>query len=325
MTQFRKVPLCQLPTPLHRLPNLSAVTGLDVWIKRDDLTGFAGGGNKGRKIEFLIAAAQDAGAEVLVTYGSTHSNFIRQLAAASAMHNFRCVAVTMAHPYEFEPASTEKEPDTGNRLLDEIFGAEIQEHPDGTWDELEALAQTTAERLRAAGSKVMFIPVGGSSPQGVHAFALAAQELAEEPPFDTIVFASSSGSTHSGLLSAFHGTKTRILGIACDPEPEIGEEFARLLNSYEALLDNPRQFTKEDFDLNFEFVGSGYGVPSEAGLAAISLMARSEGILLDPIYTGKAFAGLLELAQRGELTGRVLFWHTGGVPGLFTLPLAAFR
>jgi 1-aminocyclopropane-1-carboxylate deaminase/D-cysteine desulfhydrase-like pyridoxal-dependent ACC family enzyme len=320
MTEFRKVSLCQLPTPLHRLPNLSELTGLDLWIKRDDLTGFAGGGNKGRKIEFLISAAQDAGAKILVTYGSTHSNFIRQLAAAAAMHNFRCVAVTMAHPYEFEPASAEKEPDTGNRLLDEIFGAEIHEHPDGTWDELEALAKAQADELQATGAEVMFIPVGGSSPQGVHAFVLAAQELSSQPPFDTIVFASSSGSTHSGLLSAFHGTKTRILGIACDPEPEIGEEFAELLNSYEA-----RQFTKRDFDLNFEFVGPGYGVSSNAGLAAISLMARSEGILLDPIYTGKAFAALLELANRGDLKGRVLFWHTGGVPGLFTLPLAAFR
>ncbi|NDA69145.1 MAG: pyridoxal-phosphate dependent enzyme, partial [Verrucomicrobia bacterium] len=135
--------------------------------------------------------------------------------------------------------------------------------PDGT------TSASVAKAAQLSTPEFSIIPVGGSSPQGVHAFVLAAQELSSQPPFDTIVFASSSGSTHSGLLSAFHGTKTRILGIACDPEPEIGEEFAELLNSYEA-----RQFTKKDFDLNFEFVGPGYGVPSEAGLAAISRMAR---------------------------------------------------
>ena len=165
------------------------------------------------------------------------------------------------------------------------------------------------------GFQTFRIPIGGSSPLGAYAFYQAAQEIQE--PFDAVVFASSSGSTHTGLAYGFHGSDTRVLGIACDPEPEIAEDFALLAKGLDEWVPNGPCMTAGDYDLSFEYVGPGYGVPSEAGNAAIELLARTEGIFLDPIYSGKAFAGLLDLVRKGELTGRVLFWHTGGLPALF--------
>ena len=311
-----RIPLIQSPTPLHRLDRLSSELGVDLWIKRDDLTGLAMGGNKGRKLEYLMAAVVASGAEVVVTCGAAQSNFIRQLGAACAMLGIRCAAAVMAMPYDVVEPKEQETTDGGNLILDDLLGIDLRFAPNGTWDELYAQAEALAVEQETAGANVYRIPIGGSSALGAFAFYQAAQELDQK--FDTVVFASSSGSTHTGLAFAFSGTSTRVLGIACDPEPEIAEDFAELAVGLREILPDGPVLTAKDYDLDFNFVGPGYGVPSEAGNAAIRRLARTEGIFLDPIYSGKAFAALLDLVENRRLIGKILFWHTGGLPALFT-------
>lgn len=310
-------PLCLLPTPLHRLDGVSDDLGMDVWIKRDDLTGFGFGGNKGRKLEYLIPDVLASGADMVITCGSIQSNFIRQLGAACAMVGVACVAVVMDKPYEFElPEGNGLRAESGNRLLGDILGIQWEVLPNGTWDTLfEALADR-ATALRAEGKVVYEIPVGGSTALGAYGFLQAANEI-REAEFDAVVFASSSGSTHSGLAYGLHGTSTRVLGIACDPEPEIAEEFAALGQALAELVPLPIRLEPSDYSVDFRFVGAGYGIPSEAGQAALEYLAQREGIFLDPIYSAKAFSGLLEMARNGEIGGKVCFWHTGGTPAIF--------
>ncbi|RYG25944.1 D-cysteine desulfhydrase family protein [bacterium] len=311
-----KVPLCLLPTPMHRLDRMSKELGIDLWIKRDDLTGFALGGNKGRKLEYLIAEALQTGAEVVVTCGAAQSNFVRQLGAACAMVGLQCVAAVMELPFEDEPAKGQRlRVDAGNVVLDHLLGVELRHFPDDEWETLYAYAETIAVELETQGRKVYRVPIGGSSPLGAYAFYQAAVEIGND--FDWIVSASSSGSTQTGLAYAFHNTKTKVLGICSDPEPEIAEDFADLGQKLARLLSLPYSLPSSNFPLNFDFVGPGYGVPSPEGDAAIERLARTEGIFLDPIYSGKAFAALIDIAKKGEIKGQVLFWHTGGVPTLF--------
>ncbi len=318
----RKVPLIQAPTPLHRLNRMSAELGIDLWIKRDDLTGFGGGGNKGRKLEYLMAAAIDRGAEVIVTCGATQSNFIRQLGAACAVCGIRCSAATMQLPYEdARPTHPALKTTGGNVLLDGLLDVDMRIYPDSTWEALYANAEDLAQEYERDGNKVMRVAVGGSSAFGAFAFYEAGEEVRKqcEENFDWIVFASSSGSTHTGLAYAYRGSSTRILGIASDPEPNILEDFAKVgVELAEILGVSP--MSAQDYEMDFGHVGPGYGIPSDEGLSAIEWMARTEGIFLDPIYSGKAFAALLDRVSKHTLQGRVLFWHTGGFPSLFTLP-----
>lgn len=319
-----KVSLIQTPTPLHRLNHLSAQLGLDLWIKRDDLTGLAMGGNKGRKLEYLLAEAIAQRADVVVTCGSTQSNFIRQLGASCAQFGIRCAAMTMVlarSDYNPMPTVPSMLSSGGNVWLDEILGVELHVIPNGTWDEMYAAMEELALGFEAEGLRVFRCPIGGSSALGAYSFVKAAEEIAEQAAaFDSIVFATSSGSTQTGLQVGFHGKPTKIIGIACDPEPDLVDDFAALSEQLADLTGTTPRLSAEDFNLNLDYVGPGYGVPSEAGNAAIQRLARTEGIFLDPIYSGKAFSGLLDLAERGELTGRVLFWHTGGLPALFAMP-----
>ena len=295
---------------------MSEKLGLDLWIKRDDLTGFALGGNKGRKLEYLVADALAARAEVVVTCGAAQSNFVRQLGAACAVAGLRLVAATMDLPYEEErPRVRGLNGSIGNPQLNALFGVETHPFPDGPWEALYAHAEALASERERKGERVYRIPIGGSSPLGAYAFYQAAKELPEG--FDLIVTASSSGSTQTGLLYAFHSTKTGVLGVCADPEPEIADDFTELGYGLASLLELPDRLPPRAYRLTFDFVGRGYGVPSEAGDAAVETLARTEGILLDPIYSGKAFAALIALAEKGEIAGRVLFWHTGGLPTLF--------
>lgn len=315
----RRVPLILAPTPLHRLDKLSEALKVDLWIKRDDLTGFAFGGNKGRKLEYLMADVLDQGAEVVVTCGATQSNFVRQLGAACSRYGILCVAATMVLPFEDAPPSGRRlSAGSGNVVLDQILGVDLRIYRDGTWEELFGLAEKLALEYEAKGARVYRIPIGGSAPLGAYAFYEASKELAAQAePFDHIVFASSSGSTHTGLAYGLYGSSTQLTGIACDPEPEIAEDFARLAAGLEKLVGLGRVLRAEDFRLDFRFVGAGYGVPDEQSETIIALVARLEGIFLDPIYSGKAFTGLLGLLGGGKVSGRVLFWHTGGTPTLF--------
>ncbi len=306
------------PTPLHPLPRLSEELGIDLWIKRDDLTGFAFGGNKGRKLEYLLGEAVAKGYDTIVTCGSAQSNFIRQLATGCAMLGIRFIAVVMQLPYEYEPAEGGMKTEGGNLLLDELAGAEIRLIPNDNWDVLMAASTALRQEQEAQGRKVFEIPIGGSSPQGAYAFYEAASELTET--FDLVVSASSSGSTQTGLTYAFHGSETRYIGVACDPEPEMVHEFVALAAQLDELTGKNLRLTAADFVYDLRFVGPGYGVPSDGSLSAIRTLAQREGIFLDPIYTGKAFHGLLEMAKNGELKGKkVCFWHTGGTPALFAL------
>ncbi len=309
-----------MPTPLHRLPRLSDELGVDLWIKRDDLTGLALGGNKGRKLEYLIAEAVAAEAQVVVTCGAAQSNFVRQLGAACAMVGIRCAAVVMPLPYE-PPAGKPEVPPLGrggNLTLDALLGVELEVLPDGTWDELFEATHALAEKYRSQGLRVYEIPIGGSSPLGAYAFWEAAAEAdGQAGAFDAVVVPTSSGSTHAGVAYYHQGTATRVVGIACDPEPELVEELARLAAGVDELTGLGKGMKPADFELKMDWVGPGYGVPSTKGNRAIERLARSEGILLDPVYSGKTFSGLLDLVETRELGGRVLFWHTGGVPTLF--------
>ncbi len=319
-----KVPLILAPTPLHRLERLSEQTGCDLWIKRDDLTGFALGGNKGRKLEYLMAAAIAEGAQAVVTCGSLQSNFVRQLGAACRRFGLSCHAAVMGLPYDVGlPKGIPLRLEGGNELLDRILGVDLRLFPDATWDDLFEHAENLAQELEARGLRVHRIPVGGSSALGAYGFVQAAREVATD--FDWIVFASSSGSTQTGLAYAFHGTSTKILGIACDPEPTLVEDFAELAQGLDVVAGEGKRLGPRDFRLDLSFVGPGYGVPSDAGNEAIRRVARAEGIFLDPIYSGKAMAGLLALLEQGQISGRVLFWHTGGTPALFAMPEAAHQ
>lgn len=325
--------LCLLPTPLHPLPRASARLSAEsphpvqLWIKRDDLTGFALGGNKGRKLEFLIAQAIASRADTIVSSGATQSNFLRQLAAACAVANLRCVAATMHAPYE----SPDRKPPAplaqgGNPDLDHLFNLERHLVPDGTWAELEQVAEDLAQTEEFNGRRVHRLPLGGSSPLAALAFVLAAQEIAAHPetqarPFDHVVTASSSGSTHVGLATAFHQSQTQVLGVSADPEPEILDDLlglsARLAQDFPPLPALDRQDIR--FDLGH--VGPGYGVPSPEGQAAAHFLAQTEGVALDPVYSAKAFAALLHHARQGQISGKILFYHTGGLPILHARPL----
>jgi len=313
-----KVPLILAPTPLHRLERLSEDLGLDLWIKRDDLTGFAFGGNKGRKLEYLLADALACGAETIVTCGSAQSNFIRQLAAACVMHGLHCAAAVMEMPYDApagKPTGKHLHGSGGNVLLDDILGAELRMFPDGDWEALFAEMEKFALEKEELGQRVYRIPVGGSSPLGAYAFYQAAAEL-NTGPFDWIVCATSSGSTQTGLTYAFASSSTRVLGVACDPELEIAHDFALIGRGLASLIDAP-VLGVDSFLIDFDSVGEGYGIVTREGEHAIQLMARREGIFLDPIYSAKAFAALIRLAETRAIEGRVLFWHTGGTPALF--------
>jgi D-cysteine desulfhydrase family pyridoxal phosphate-dependent enzyme len=313
-----KVGLILAPTPLHRLDRMSDELGIDLWIKRDDLTGFAMGGNKGRKLEFLMGEALKQGATSVITCGAAQSNFVRQLAAACSRFNIKFVAVVMPLPYEFEPVRGGLGPEGGNILLDRLLGADIRMMRNGTWDTMFDETKRVAEECRQAGETVYEIPIGGSSPQGAYAFYEAGLELLnQDPNFELVIGASSSGSTQTGLTYAFAGTSTHFRGVACDPEPDMIHEFATLAKGIDLITGMSLALASEDFDFDLRFVGPGYGVPSKGGTNAIEKLARMEGIFLDPVYSGKAFHGLLEMAKTGELPKRVCFWHTGGNPALF--------
>ena len=316
-----KIHLCQLPTPLHRLNSVSEDLGIDLWIKRDDLTGFAGGGNKGRKLEYLMPQILSSGADTVVTCGAIQSNFIRQLAGACAVHGLKCVAACMELPFIDEDHRLDPPSESGGNLIfDRYFPIERHIFPNDTWDKLNEHRDTLALSEQSKGAKVFVVKLGGGSPEGVYGFYQAGLELVQQldQPADTIIVASSSGSTHVGLAHAFQDSSTHVIGVSCDPEPELPDDLADLSSSFVSTFGIGKALKASDFDFRLDWVGPGYGVPGEAGQDAIQYLAQKEGILLDPVYSCKAFAALLDLARSKAISGRIVFWHTGGVPALFT-------
>ena len=317
-TKKNRYPLAHLPTPLEPLARLSAsLDGPQLWIKRDDQTGLATGGNKTRKLELLIADALAHRAAVVLTVGAVQSNHCRQTAAAAARAGLECVLVLRG---EAPPRAQW----TGNLLLDDLLGARLWWS--GDHDPLEALA-AAAQAEQKAGRRPYVIPYGGSNEIGAAAYALAFEELwaqmqAQGLDFDRVVFASSSGGTQAGLIvgAAACGYRGQVLGISVDKTSgHLRETVAALLAPTAAYLSLDLDLGPGDVQINDDYLGGGYAVLTAAEREAVRLVARTEGILLDPVYTGKAMAGLLGLIRTGGIGAdeRVLFWHTGGLPALF--------
>ena len=311
-----RVRLCHLPTPIEELERLSRVLGGPrILIKRDDLTGLATGGNKARKLEFLIADALAQEATTVITAGAPQSNHARQTAAAAARYGLQCVLVLGP----LAPPSIQ-----GNLLLDDLLGARVRWA--GDLDRFAVMEQVAAEE-RAAGRKPYIIPYGGSNAIGASAYALAVEELVSQVTslglhLDRLVFASSSGGTQAGIIAGARalGFTGHILGISVDkPAPILQRIILDLLQLTAANLNLRLSLSPEDIQVNDSYLGGGYGVLGDAEREAIRLVARTEGLLLDPVYTGRAMAGLIDLIRKGEITREetALFWHTGGTPALF--------
>jgi L-cysteate sulfo-lyase len=311
-----RVSIAHLPTPLEPLPRLTAeLGGPELWIKRDDQTGLATGGNKARKLEFLVADARAAGADTLITGGAAQSNHSRQTAAAAAKFGFACTLVLRGT----QPSQMQ-----GNLLLDSILGAEVVWAGKRPLDEV--MGQVAGE-LRSAGRGPYVIPYGGSNPIGASGYVAAMEELLgqcaeSDLHFDHIVFASSSAGTQAGLAVGGRalGFTGRILGISVDQQAEaLRGALAALATETAAYLRLGVSFAPEDFHVNDDYLGGGYAVVGELERETLHVLGRTEGIILDPVYTGRAFGGLLDLVRRGAFGPgeRVLFWHTGGTAGLF--------
>jgi D-cysteine desulfhydrase family pyridoxal phosphate-dependent enzyme len=318
MRELARIPLAHLPTPLEPMERLSATLGgPTLWIKRDDQTGLATGGNKTRKLELLLADALAQNAAVVLTVGAVQSNHCRQTAAAAARAGLECVLVLRGH-------APSRDRWTGNLLLDDLLGARLWWSGD---DEPPVALDAAARAEERAGRKAYAIPYGGSNAVGASAYALAFAEVADQAAdrgvhFDRVVFASSSGGTQAGLVvgAAARGYEGQVLGISVDKTGgHLRERVAGLLPATAEHLGLDLDLDPEDVHVNDEYLGAGYAVLTEAEREAVRLVARTEGILLDPVYTGKAMAGLLGMIHAGEIAAEenVLFWHTGGIPALF--------
>jgi len=302
-----------LPTPIETLSRLSEILGgPHLLIKRDDQTGLAFGGNKTRKLEFLVAEARDQGAKTLVSGGALQSNHCRQTAAAAARFGFKCILVLTGE----KP----KQP-SANLLLDELFGAEIIYVADR--NDRDRILQGTFDRAAEEGMKPYLVPYGGSNSTGALGYAFAMKELmAQNLQADWIVFATSSGGTHAGLLlgQRVFGYKGKVLGISVDePEEWLKHCVPELASTASEKLGKRIQFTPDEVIANANYCSAGYGVLTEQEREAIRLFATYEGLLLDPVYTGRAAAGMIDLIRKRffKKDETVLFVHTGGQPALF--------
>ena len=302
-----------LPTAIEELPRLTkALNGPRLLVKRDDQTGLAFGGNKTRKLEFLIAEAQAQGADMLISAGAIQSNHCRQTAAAAARFGFECTLVLTG--------ATPKQP-SANFLLDQLFGASIVTVENRK--DRDRILQETFDQAVAAGKKPYLVPYGGSSATGALAYAFAVEEIVEQKVnADWILFGTSSGGTHAGLvlgqrLFNFNG---KILGISIDePEAELKRHVSQLASQTSERFGTRIDFTPDDVLANENYCQAGYGVFGAGEREAIRLFASHEGLLLDPVYTGRAAAGMIDLIRKGffKEDETILFLHTGGQIALF--------
>ncbi len=313
--------LAHLPTPIEPLPHLTAhLGGPELWIKRDDQTGLATGGNKARKLEYLIAQALEAEADCVITAGSTQSNHARQTAAAAA----RCGLD--AHLVLYTPGGEPPAAFTGNLLISHLLGAAI--HWTGERAPYTETLNEVSATLTAAGRRPYVVPYGGSNAYGLLGYAAAMREFTAQErglfPFDAHVFATSSGGTQAGMLLGAHLTglapEVALLGISVDrPAADLAADVIALATGGAQVLGLDWQPDPAAVQVNDAYTGGGYAVIGDAERDAIRLLARTEGILVDPVYTGRALAGLVDLIRQGHFTTgqRVLFWHTGGYAALF--------
>jgi len=308
-----RIRFAHLPTPIEEMKRLSAeLGGPRLFVKRDDATGLALGGNKTRKLEFLVADALAKGARTLVTAGDAQSNHCRQTAAAAAKFGMGCVLVLDG-----------REPDepSANLLLDRLFGARIVWVADRK--DRERTQRETCGKLDAAGEQTYFVPYGGSSPMGAMGYTFAVEEvLAQGIDPDWFVFGTSSGGTHAGLAlgARLFGYRGKVLGISIDEsEAWLKARVSALASDASELLGRRVEIRPEEILANDSYCSAGYGVLTGAEREAVTLFARTEGLLLDPVYTGRAAAGLVDLIRKGcfRKDESVLFWNTGGQPALF--------
>ena len=314
---FPKTALGFFPTPLMKLTNLSKhIGGAEIFMKRDDLTGLALGGNKTRKLEYLLGAALAQGCDSIITGGAAQSNHCRQTAAAAASLGLECHLMLGGQ----EPESA-----SGNLLLDKLLGCHI--HWSGEHRKGEDIPEIYSQ-LKATGKHPYIVPYGGSNELGAIAFVAATRELITQSNkqfFTHIIFASSSGGTQAGLIlgKMMFDQDYQLVGINIDKgesdQLPFDQNILSLVKDTGAILGVDTEFSADDLILNSNYLGDGYGVVGELEKEAISLTAKTEGVLLDPVYTGRAMGGLIDMIRRGEIgdKDKVLFWHTGGTPALF--------
>lgn len=302
-----------LPTPIEELPRLSEILGGPrILIKRDDQTGLAFGGNKTRKLEFLVAEALAQGARTLISGGALQSNHCRQTAAAAARFGLDCILVLSGEMPD-EPSA--------NLLLDQMFGAEIVTVADRAYR--DQTLQETFEKVSVAGRKPYLVPYGGSSPTGALGYAFAMEEfMVQNVHADWIVFATSSGGTHAGLVlgQRVSGFQGNVLGISIDESEEwLKEHVSKLASDASVKMGERIEFSPADVLATADYCRAGYGVLTDGEREAVKLFAKCEGLLLDPVYTGRAAAGMIDLIRRSlfKKDETILFWHTGGQPALF--------
>ncbi len=308
-------------TPIQHLPRLSQRVGADIYLKRDDVNGIAAGGNKLRKLEFLIGAALAEGADTIITLGARQSNHARLTAAAAARAGLRCELVLTRSVPRFDAAYT----DNGNILLDELLGAQIHDLPAGANG--AEFAEARRAELAAQGHSAYIAPVGGSSPLGCLGYAVCADEIMAQSremgvQFDRIALANGSGGTHAGLVAGLValGAAPSVLGFTIAAPLEVAHaNTLDKANQTIKLIHPALSVTDADIAIDSTQIGDGYGIPTDAMRAAVRLMATTEGILLDPVYSGKAFAGLLQHIADDRIRAgqKLLFIMTGGLPGLF--------
>jgi len=320
--RFARIRLAHLPTPLEHLPRLSrALGGPEVWIKRDDCTGLSSGGNKTRKLEFLLAQAREQNADVVLTQGATQSNHARQTAAAAARLGLACHLLLEDRTGRTDRCYTA----SGNVLLDRLHGASIEHCAPGP--DMNVELDKIAARMRAEGRRPYVIPGGGSNPTGALGYVNAALELIGQAndrglEIHHVLHATGSGGTQAGMIVGLAGSRSGVplLGLGVRAPRERQEKIVfELACATAELCGIAGAVAREDVAANCDYVGPGYGVSTRASIEAIEMLARLEGILLDPVYTGKAMAGLIDLVRRGRFKKgeNIVFVHTGGSAGLF--------
>ncbi len=326
LARFPRLRFAHLPTPLEPLERISqALGGPKLWIKRDDCTGLSTGGNKTRKLEFLLADALQRGADTIITQGATQSNHARQTCAAAARLGLDCHILLEDLSGYHDDAYAH----SANVLLDQLHGASISLRPDGA--DMDAETEALAEQLRTAGKRPYVIPGGGSNPVGALGYVNAALELVAEANerslrIDHLVHATGSAGTQAGLLVGFEAMHSGIpvTGICVSrPGREQEEKVHALARETAAHMGlEPDIVNRERVVANGDYVGEGYGIATDGMTEAVTMLARTEGILLDPVYAGKGFAGLIDLIRQGrfEAGENVVFLHTGGSVTLFAYP-----
>ncbi len=325
LAKFPKVRLGHLPTPLEPMDRLSEMLGGPrLWVKRDDCTGLSSGGNKTRKLEFLMADAQKQGADTIITQGATQSNHARQTTAAAAKLGMACHIL-------LEDRTGSNEPDynlNGNVLLDQLHGASISKRGGGT--DMNAEMEVLAESLLQDGKVPYIIPGGGSNPIGALGYVNCARELVEQAAgiglnIDALVHATGSSGTQAGLVAGLAALQSDIhlLGIGVRAPQEKQEQMVFDLAERTAqYLGTGVQIDRSAVRANCNYVGPGYGLPTDGMIEAVKLLAQTEGLLFDPVYSGKGLDGLIDQIRKGYFDGmdNVVFLHTGGSAALFGYP-----